>query len=43
MKMMMKTMIGGIRWYTCAEDGEMWYLHPHGAWTCTFAAQARDP
>jgi hypothetical protein len=36
-------MIGGIRWYMYAEDGEMWYLHHHGAWTCDFAAHAQDP
>jgi len=44
MKMMMiEAMIGGILWYMCAEDGEMWYLHRHGAWTCDFVAHAQDP
>jgi hypothetical protein len=36
-------MIGGIRWYMYAGDGEMWYLHPHGTWTCNFSAQIQGP
>jgi len=35
-------MMGGIRWFTCAEDGEMWCLHHPVACTCDFSAHATD-